>query len=164
MKITTLVGFAMMAFLWVVPTAHADDNSGCELPAQIHIERTGADIQSASDLQPMQSELDKVFMHAPDDVRATFIDSLTFNERGLTGYNYRVLLDYLSESEINTLMSLFGFSNVGTNLLGHSTTMDGGVITLPGDGNDPPGFRGYHCLSPETCARTDSDMICTANC
>lgn len=154
----------LITVLWLLPNAYAEDNSDCDLPAQIHIERNGVKIHSASDLERLQSELDRAFMDAPDSAQSTFIDNLTFNQRGLSSYNYQVLLDYLSESEINQLMALFGFSNVGTRLLGHSVTMDGGVITPPGDGTDPPGFRGYYFLSPGTCARTDKDSICTANC
>lgn len=165
MKTTTILPILLVALGWLLPVTYASDSEvdECELPQQIHTERVGAEIRSHNDLSSMSARVDPLLERLPLDARETFIDSLTFNERGLSGYNYRVLLDYLSETEVNELMTLFGFNNVGTHLLGHMTTMDGGAVRL-GEPGEPPGFRGFHCLSPGTCAEADASMICTANC
>lgn len=163
MKTTAIFPIFLVLLAWMLPGVHANETYAkdeCELPSKIHIERVGAEIRSHDDLSEMSAKVDPLLERLPDAARETFIESLTFNERGLSGYNFRVLLDYLSETEVNDLMTLFGFNNVGTHLLGHNTTMSGEAVR-PGE---PPGFSGYHCLSPGTCARTDADMICTANC
>lgn len=44
----------------------------------------------------------------PEQKKQEFIDQLTFNENGLTGYRYSILEKELTPSQIYTILSLFG--------------------------------------------------------
>ncbi|WP_181259144.1 hypothetical protein [Pseudoduganella armeniaca] len=71
-------------------------------------------------LAPVKSEqaLQRYLMQTPAarnplnalaaDTRQEFLDSLTFNETGLTSYNYQVLLDNLTPKQAKAVLALFG--------------------------------------------------------
>ena len=120
-----------------------------------------------------------------DDAKHEFLSSLSFNEKGITSFNYKVLEGELTPTEIYRVLSLFGMQRLvpmfkharivsesdyllmnrpeNTNMHGPSgnefSTSDFGS-TAPELGAD---HQGYKCSSRATCSRSLSE-ICTSNC
>lgn len=92
--------------------------------------------------------------------RQLFIDSLTFNENGLTGFNVQIL-QHLKKDEVYKILSLFGFGTFSDNVFrsrhsekgfgGDSDTVDGDFL------------KGYYCEGRGSC-REDAQAACTKNC
>lgn len=112
-----------------------------------------------------------------------FLASLTFNEKGLTGFNYRALSDELSASEIYQVLGLFGMQRT-TALIPDvriETPMDEAIIRrvspqvcpprgpkVRRTGVTPQGLcasdhENYKCESTGSCKYYNS-YICTSNC
>jgi len=56
----------------------------------------------------MTAAPDNPLMALPSSARARFIEGLTFNDQGLTGYRYTELENELSPTQISKILSLFG--------------------------------------------------------
>jgi hypothetical protein len=100
--------------------------------------------------------------------RSRFLSSITFNEKGITGFHYGDLQSELTASQIFDVLHLFGVEkdvaiipNVRV-----ETAMDRRVISTiiiepqPVDGTD---YKGYWCALRATC-NPSKDSICTSNC
>ncbi|MGV8931574.1 MAG: hypothetical protein ACOH1R_05620 [Luteimonas sp.] len=117
------------------------------------------------------------------DARRQFVRSLTFNETGLTGFNYRALSGELSASEIYRVLSLFGMQH-DTALIPNVrvvTPLDNAIMRQVSPQLCPPvepqshhrplkpqatcatDHMDYQCLSRATCSHANS-YICTSNC
>jgi len=101
--------------------------------------------------------------------KAEFLSSLTFSEKGLTGFNYRVLEDELTASQVHSLLALFGAQHLTARLKGASveteadytirgTRVKGGIYT-PELGD----YSGYKCVERATCMESRS-YICMSSC
>lgn len=128
-------------------------------------------------LAPIKSSIDlKLYLQAtPEqasplsklspDSRQRFLSSLTFNEKGITGYYYGDLVNELTASEIYQILSLFGEQN-STHLLKtvHVVTetdkliMEQPVIMLR-----PVDHDNMECVKRATCGPRIS-YVCTGNC
>jgi hypothetical protein len=113
--------------------------------------------------------------------KATFINSLTFNERGLTSLSYHALEADLTPTEIYKLTALLGMPHL-TSLMQNAKPVTELDRLLPAEGasrnaagqlkagnglrNKLPGFgdfEGYWCISRATCEQKQGS-ICTSNC
>lgn len=119
--------------------------------------------------------------------RAIFLSSLTFNEKGLTGLNYKTLESELTPTEIYRLTDLFGASRL-TFMMSKAkpaTALDqlllqkGALQRQAGhqkvvtpekcvDDNEASGgcgkdYDGYACAARASCHKNDNS-ICTSNC
>ncbi len=90
-----------------------------------------------------------------------FINSLTFNEKGLTGFDYSVF-ENLSTDETFKILSLFGAGHISGQIKEDQTYelelnfMKNGQVTKKD-------YKDYRCESRATCV-TDNDRICMSSC
>lgn len=98
--------------------------------------------------------------------RQRFIASLTFNETGLTGYDYSDLVVELKASDIYRVLSLFGAQHTTALLKGVKVTDQADRLIMsqswlsPYLGSD---HEGYRCESHATCAE-NLHTICMSGC
>jgi hypothetical protein len=149
-----------------------------------------APIKSATDLKNymiMTPNRVSPLRYLPTQARETFLGSLTFNEKGLTGYNYKILQDSLTPNQTSQVLALFGQQHL-TDLthgkpINQQAAQPGSLLpTLKqdilrngdvtpawyydpegGGGTEGGGTKGYWCSSRATCSPKGND-ICTSNC
>ncbi|SEP00325.1 hypothetical protein SAMN02800692_3181 [Luteibacter sp. UNC138MFCol5.1] len=127
---------------------------------------SGAKIKSLADLYAYESSnpseanpLTKLSASG----RQRFIESLTFNDSGITGFSISDLRSELSVEQIYDVLALFGVQDdIGLIPEARSTTsrdraIQQGSVRLPMD------YRNYKCASRASCRR-EFDHICTSNC
>lgn len=105
--------------------------------------------------------------------RAEFLSSLTFNEKGLTGFNYRLLEDELTPSQVHSVLALFGAQHLTSRLNGArvETAMDNMLLKpvakiggLGGLFDDQFGdHKGYWCFQRNNCY-VNENFICMSGC
>lgn len=100
-------------------------------------------------------------------LRQMFLSSLTFNEKGITGFRYDVL-ESLRPTEIYKILSLFGAQGFTSQLSNVRivTPTDSLIMSPAGDGVIGIGsdfLEGYRCASKGTCHTSTLDA-CTSNC
>ncbi len=84
------------------------------IPTASKLERLLAPIKSKQDLErylAITPEYKSPFSALTSAARRSFIDSLTFNESGLTGFSYRELQSELTPTQADKLLALFGARN-----------------------------------------------------
>ena len=94
--------------------------------------------------------------------RSLFINSLTFNEKGLTGFRFDVLSS-LSPTAAYRLLSLFGAQKYTSQLdlpKQGRTSLDEAIMSQQ---QTLEIVRGHRCETRATC-RQDSSAACTENC
>lgn len=100
-------------------------------------------------------------------LRQMFLSSLTFNEKGVTGFRYDVL-ESLTPTEIYKILSLFGMQG-GTSQITNArvvtpadalimTPLLGGAIAIGDDWS-----VGYYCIRHGLCG-VSPDSVCTRYC
>lgn len=161
---------------------HAGSSKAVNELAQLY-----AQIKSEADLYDhltydRKSPLNALSQRGKDE----FLKSLTFNDQGLTSFQYDVLERELTPTEVYGVLRLFGLQgdtykldqarakttldqallnvNSGNRLSrlqvdNFTNTSSGGYGTI-GDDNF---LEGYRCVSSGTCAKTEN-MACTSNC
>lgn len=108
------------------------------------------------------------------DAQERFINSLSFNEKGITGFSYADLEAQLTPTETHAVLSLFGVQHLTGKLRNNrvetatdrflqpaqnsGVTAKGGIFT-PELGD----YTGYKCVDRATCMEA-SRYICTSNC
>jgi hypothetical protein len=146
------------------PSTDVIPNSNCNFGQFVHKDEIKPNIRNKSELNQVLKRQDSVFNKLSDSAKKMFVDSLKFNEKGLTSYNYQVLIDELTENEINLLIREFGFANVGTYLIQSENLGGDFSYSTMGSGEASKiGEKGYSCSSPGTC-REEQGAICTRNC
>lgn len=104
--------------------------------------------------------------------RADFLSSLTFNEKGLTGFNYRLLEDELTPSQVHGVLALFGAQYLTPSLKGArvETEADQKLLISPqtksifNPWGDPEGdHKGYWCFQRSNCY-VNENFICMSSC
>jgi hypothetical protein len=132
--------------------------------SQTQIDKAVAPIKSARDLQfhilnsPMgSSPLDSLSPRS----KQIFLSSLTFNEKGLTGFQYDVL-ETLTPTQIYKILSLFGEQRFTSQMKGvRSITAADSLIMSVTPMLAP--LMGYRCEARGTCSEMMS-KACTDNC
>lgn len=96
--------------------------------------------------------------------RRVFLDSLTFNNNGITGFSYAPLQG-LTPSQAYKILSLFGVERLTQHVPGLSPSSDTDKMIMSPLNTTGPGMdhEGYACQSRGTCAPKMS-YICTSNC
>ena len=99
--------------------------------------------------------------------RQRFIQSLTFNEHGLTSFQYTDLEAELTPSQIYQILSLFGAQDV-TPLLENAriaNNLDSEIMGKTGDGVVVPlgDHMDYQCVGRATC-ELSANRICMSSC
>jgi hypothetical protein len=99
--------------------------------------------------------------------RSRFLSSLTFNQKGITGFHYGDLQSELTASQIVAVLHLFGVEkdvaiipNVRVQSESDRRAIRVFQLLDPESGTD---YKGYWCSSPATCT-IKNDSICTGNC
>ena len=98
--------------------------------------------------------------------RERFINSLAFNENGLTSFRYEDLRAELTVTQIYHVLSLFGAQSLTPLIRGakSTTAMD---FSIMGIGDTGPGmyrdYPDYACKAKATCTRSYGD-ICMSSC
>lgn len=98
---------------------------------------------------------------SPSD-RSLFINSLTFNEKGLTGFRFDVLSS-LNPAAAYRLLSLFGAQKYTSQLdfpRQERTPLDEAIMSQQ---KTREIVRGHRCEGQGTC-RQDNSAVCTDNC
>lgn len=126
-----------------------------------------------------KNQLHKYLQSSPEDLSAfsgmtgaqlrQFVSGLTFNERGLTGFDPTPLRQ-LSPSQVYRILSLFGMQS-GTSKIAAAprSEIDRDLNISPlGIGgelgnSDGPFLEGYRCEGQHTC-RESQRAACTSNC
>jgi hypothetical protein len=130
--------------------------------------KNAADLQSYLEMtQGRYSPLNKL----PKDDRDRFLQSITWNERGVTGFS-AVSFQNSSATEAFQILALFGIQHVTplvrpavrslTDKVILSQKEDGGATTL-GEGGPEKDYEGYRCSARATCSSSPGD-VCTSNC
>lgn len=96
--------------------------------------------------------------------KARFINGLTFNEKGLTSYNYADLKAELTASQIYQLLSLFGVQHTTPLIRGARVQNDTDRAILRLNDNADivrplSDYGDYKCVTMATCGRA-TDFIC----
>lgn len=96
-----------------------------------------------------------------------FLASLTFNESGLTGFDYSDLRAELTVTQIYRVLAIFGAQRVAPLVKGAraETDVDRTLMAVPGDTYAPPmdDHEGYRCEGGHTCGSAPSH-ICMSGC
>ncbi|HWT16490.1 MAG TPA: hypothetical protein VN581_11950 [Patescibacteria group bacterium] len=126
-----------------------------------------AKVRSTKDLSRLDAEsrarLDKLSPKA----RARFLASLTFSDKGLSGFDYTVLVDELTATDIYRILELFGQQHI-TSMLSDvkvETSTDRLIMSMS---KDPTmkiraDHMEYRCETRATCVDS-TPHICTSNC
>lgn len=103
------------------------------------------------------------------DARHEFVASVTFNDKGITGYRTDTLEKELTVSQIYQVLSLFGQQR-NTSIFKNSridSELDREIMNMyKSDSSkscDAGDYEGYKCESRGTCTRA-LGKICTSNC
>lgn len=126
-----------------------------------------------------RSDLDSYLSYHPDSAiqalsdggRDAFLNSLVFTEKGLGSFNFRVLEDELTPTQIHEVLSLFGLGALVPHFKGArvETENDERLLSLDTasqDGRESPCpiIENAECSPPATC-RSDIFAWCiTCNC
>lgn len=99
--------------------------------------------------------------------RRRFLASLTFNESGLTGFDYSDLRAELTVAQIYRVLAIFGAQRVAPLIKGAraETEVDRILMSVPGNTGDMPmdDHEGYRCEGSHTCGSAPS-RICMSGC
>lgn len=126
-----------------------------------------AKVRSTKDLSRLDAEsrarLDKLSPKA----RARFLASLTFSDKGLSGFDYTVLVDELTATEIYRILELFGQQHI-TSMLSDvkvESSTDNLIMSLS---KDPTmkmraDHMKYRCETRSTCV-SSTPHICMSSC
>ncbi|MBY6064562.1 hypothetical protein [Pseudidiomarina sediminum] len=140
-----------------------------------------SEIQLVEELKDSSSPLNLM----SNDAKHEFVNSISFSEKGITSFNYKVLESELTPTEIYRVLSLFGMQrlvpmfkdarivtesdyllmnrpeNTSNSGLSKSEfgTSDFGAEKPVLDAD----HKGYRCSARATCSRSMSE-ICTSNC
>jgi len=93
--------------------------------------------------------------------RKLFIESLTFNEKGLTGFNIQIL-QHLEKNQVYQILKLFGIGTFTDNVFGSD-------LSEKGYGGDDTGtvegdfLKGYYCAFRASCSE-HPQSACTKKC
>lgn len=176
---TEILVMAMgIAFPWVGVQASQPSTDGHKTEA-VDQGILAAKAQRTGDLllAPVKSPLDlAVYLHAshatPLDAlspaaRSRFLNSLSFNENGLTGFDYTDLRAELTATQIYRILAIFGAQRLTPRVVGAraETDVDHLLMTLPASTTDPAmsDYMEYRCVSPHTCAESPRH-ICMSGC
>lgn len=130
-----------------------------------------APIKSSIDMDKYLREMPKTaspIERLSPSAKTRFLDSLTFNASGITGYRYDGLVAELSASEIYKVLSLFGAQHTTSLLRGVRVSSRADKLLMSPGRNATPSLyaadhEGYRCESKSNCYRSPS-YICMSGC
>ncbi len=128
--------------------------------AEINI--LSAPVKSAESLSVIESRSSPLD-YLSDEGKATFIDSLSFNDYGVTSFNYRVLENELTYSQIREVLSLIGFQHLTSMIDGAEIKSDLDRLLADQPIFDSEDHKDYECESRGTCSSSQT-KICTSTC
>lgn len=126
-----------------------------------------AKVRSSKDLSRLDSDSRARIDKLSPKSRARFLASLTFSDKGLSGFDYTVLVDELTATEIYSILELFGQQHVTSMLpdVKVESSTDKLIMSLSKD----PTMKiradhlEYRCETRATCVDS-TPHICTSNC
>lgn len=126
-----------------------------------------APIQSEADLASYleSRELNSPLDHLSPAALGRFIDSLTFNDNGLTGYRTDDLQAELTAMQAYRILKLFGAQRTTSLMRGLAikTKFDQAVMSIEPVNSLMMDYEGYACDSRATCRRSFG-AICMSSC
>lgn len=138
-----------------------------------------APIRSRADLHAyLNSNRNHPLMAFSDASRKRFLESLTFNETGVTGYGFVDMESELTPRQAYAILSLFGvqasmakldFNNASPEerkvsaLIGIASN-DRPSDGTPGDDTRPGDYKNYMCSPPATCVAARGAICIASNC
>lgn len=128
----------------------------------VEINQLLAPIKSSQNLEAFNKE-ESPLNALPKEARQDFLDSLTFNERGLTGFNYHILETQLSPSQIYKILALFGSQHLTPKFQQAEATTPLDHLLLEQDFIPYGDHLNYECISRATCAYAQQ-RICMSSC
>lgn len=127
-----------------------------------------APIKSQSDLQEFRAS--SYFKQSPfkklsADGQRRFFDSLTFNETGLTSFDYKDMEAELTVSQAYQILSLFGSQSAVRTMseLRVVSALDREIMATVAPSIQMADHKGYACESHATCVQNES-RICMTGC
>jgi len=186
---TTLIASALMLGFGDGKAAGHENSDLDRHAAYFELSNTVAPIRSPEDLsRHLADNSDSPFFYLSADARERFISSITFNERGVTGFEYMDLERELTPTQIFEVMSLIGQQQFTWQLQGArvETKLDELLLAgeVPGIGPlgrcPPPGepqsgasvisncdndnfLKDHRCSAPGNCEYSMRNS-CTVNC
>ena len=83
-----------------------------------------------------------------------FLNSLTFGEKGLSGFNYAILKEKLNQKQITEVLSVFGAQHLVASVVGDVKSQ----IAAPTD------YKDYKCSIKATCSVSNTEICIGDNC
>ena len=126
-----------------------------------------AKVRSSKDLSRLDSDSRARIDKLSPKSRARFLASLTFSDKGLSGFDYTVLVNELTATDIYRILELFGQHHITSTL--HGVRVDSSTDKLIMSMSKDPlmKLRADHadmqCVSRGTCGPL-TRYICTSNC
>jgi hypothetical protein len=113
----------------------------------------------------------------PASEKKKFLESLTFNENGLTGFNFQILKSNLNTSQTNKILALFGAQHLASVIHGnqpdafrgsslnsaHANPKNRISPKFFGDDESIADHIGYYCSGRSTC-NSSASQICMSSC
>ncbi len=159
-----------------VPHAQSHPTRGAH---SIELDRSAisaAPVQSRADLEShLADNPDSAIHQLSHGGRETLLTSLVLTDKGLGSFNYQVLEDELTPTQIYEVLSLFGLGEL-VSLFKHArieTSDDERLLSLDtdrqGDLATPmhhpcPNIYNYRCNPPATCTQAYHNYCITCNC
>lgn len=190
MKMAMLSGLLLTAMLGIPFSAAAGQPATSRAPdarpidSEALLSAFAADVRQQRDVRvamaPIRSraQLAQFLAHTPaadspfsklsPAARKRFVSSVTFNERGITGFRYGDLEMELSATDAYRILSLFGVEDM-VPMLAHlrtDTAADRLIMANAGTRVTPmlrADYLNYWCASRATCLPHE-EAICTSNC
>lgn len=183
MRMPTLLAAALIASLSPFASHSYDKGQETQQTAQRHRHKAMLDQDIALALAPVKSkqQLADYIRSTPSKAspldalspkaRDRFLASVTFNEKGITGFSYEDLQAELTASQIYKILSLFGAQHTTSTLRKArvESPLDSEIMVPFGDGSgplcpsQPCDYDGYKCEARATCA-PNFNTICMRNC
>lgn len=154
MKLTIIQPFIVLMITLVSIAVRAD--------LTVEINQLLAPIKSAQHLVKLNTE-DSPLQTLPQEARQPFLDSLTFNEHGLTGFNYHILETQLTARQIYKILALFGAQHLIQNFQQAEVISSLDHLLLEQDFQPNGDHYNYECASRATCAYAQQ-RICMSSC
>jgi hypothetical protein len=145
----------------VLTQAAAEEAKRAKLELLLAPIRSEADLASYLESREPDSPLDRLSPAA----LGRFIDSLTFNENGMTGYRTDDLQAELTAMQAYRILKLFGAQRTTPLLRGLTvkTKFDEAIMSMKPADSLMMDYNGYRCSSRATCSRSIGD-ICMSGC
>lgn len=131
---------------------------------------SAAPVQSRADLEShLADNPDSAFHRLSHGGRETFLASLVLTEKGLGSFNYKVLEDELTPTQIHEVLSLFGLGELVSHFKNARVETPHDAQLLRSDQSATSStsclvIENHYCSPPATCRYENGAHCITCNC